>query len=322
MKLFTGSFTALLTTTLFLSACAQDRDVDDYKKTKLNEDLAKVEQVSGNYTGTLKSNSTGEVIGTAGLQLQADTRVNGLNEQQPVLRGVLFFKSSTTIKIIFQNSYFDPETQIFKSSLGGLPSASAGATGSTSSGTASTASPVSLGLDLEGKVDGPKITATLQTFGYPELGATMNLEKSFGTQEFSDAFKPDESSTEAPVELIDRVFIGTYNNKPTKLTINNKSSKPEDRFLDLFNPERRVDATLTISLMNDINFNQVKWDPRNESLNASATRTSSDGPFVTNLTCKIVPTPANKPAQINCEYGSSLFTNRKINLSLTEKTGN
>jgi len=286
---------------LVLCSCAQDRDSDDFKRDKLNEDLAKVEQISGSYLGTLVSTYDGSDLGVVGVKIEADTKVDSFNEQKPVLKGMLYFKSNTAIKIIFQNSYYEEETQIFKSSM------------------IAPSNPNQL-IELSGKIEGSKLAADLESFGYPELGARMTLEKSFSAQDFDSTFMPQADTKVNPVELIDRKFEGIFNGKKMHLSLSNKSFQPEDRFLEYFLPERRLDVTLKISIQNDLVFTNAKWDTRNNSFFASNTRNSSEGPFQTTLECKEVignPKSEGTAVQMNCDY-VSLLNNRRNQFSVTE----
>jgi hypothetical protein len=282
-----------------LSQCARDRDNDDYKRDKVEEDLAKVQSIAGQYWVELISNQTGESLGKVGLELEADTRVDTIRDQVPVLKSILKLQSSSVLKLVFQRSSFDIYKNTFKSTL------ILQAQGS------------SYEVDLSGIIKGDVIEAKISTFGYEELGGRMRLERVVSSQSYEETFREGIRDGRLPYGTIKKFYQGrSSEGRNVSLLIHNEKQTPDERFQLSFLPRRQVEAILTISPTFDPTFTQAFLEGNGAILNASQDRTSNEGAFTLNLNCKRVGF-LGQLEQLECRYYSSLngFT---LNFNFTE----
>jgi hypothetical protein len=285
-----------------LAACARDRDADSHRRGKLQEDLAKLQAIAGVYSGQLLSNSNGESLGTAGLMLEADTLINELNEEIPILSGALSFKASSNVKIVFTKSTFNSETNVFKlTSTIKFPD-----------------NEKIYNLNFNGVLVGDVIQATFESFGFSELGANIKLERMVSTQAFEETFSIPTNPEALPYGTIQKIYRGkTSRGTEATLSLKNDGFTVEDRFLQSFLPERSLVATLGLSPTLRIAFSNTRLQVKTGAVSATKIQQSSAEPITISLNCSKKGMRGTKEI-LKCTYTASGNSGQVITVEMDE----
>ncbi len=252
-------------TMVLCSGCTRDSNFDDYEKRKLDEDLSKITEVTGLYTGELISKKSKQSLGKLVIEIQEDTRVLDLDTAVPVLRGKVIFLGDTKVRLVFKDSYYDSTLKKFKSTLS--ISSLSGEGRETKE------------LDLIGYPEGETLRGSIEFFGYGEHAGTFVLEKQkSGSAE--DLLKPfDDAESNSPsTETFNRSFSGEasfYNKMKSSedkaeirnvaLSVSNFVNNPEFKFFELFSPKKKVSVVLDLDT--DIQYvYDGEWDEESQRL--------------------------------------------------------
>jgi hypothetical protein len=123
LKLATSSFLSLVTLSAFLISCAKDHDLDDYKQEQFQKDYAKVASAAGRYSGTLKSNRTGETISALQITLSVDAKsVNSTDQSKDTVKPVIaadieFAGNDDGVEVPASNAVYSPVSGLFHAEL-------------------------------------------------------------------------------------------------------------------------------------------------------------------------------------------------------------
>lgn len=282
----------LLASAVMVSGC--DRTLDDYRREKVDQEIAKYQAVSGVYQGSLISNRSGGELGFATLELEADRVVGESNdrlstEQRAVLRGKLTFSGNGNSVLTFRNGYYDPSTGLFRASI-----------------------PVSrrggkeVEINLAGKLTDSRLSGYVEAFGYREDGANFELLKSV-----SGAAAPISHGrlTPSPAPIL-RQFTGTAKYKDgstqqAKLGVLTQELSTEEEFLYTLLPVRTVDATLEFGNNVTLLFKESQWDLRAGTLRGRVDGVRGADRYQLDLDCNRIALDGGRQGW-KCRYVSSI----------------
>ena len=284
-----------ISTLVILGSCAGDRDLNDQKRDQVARDLAKLKEVEGFYEGQiLKPNST-EVLATIGLELEARTVPNSLNERQAVLQGNMVSGQDPSLRLPFVSSYFDSETGLFETESPWIQPDDQMKTRT---------------LTLKGRFRGSVLEGRLGVFEFPEADYSLRLTRqaSRGYRDFLGLNQGDASG-ETPGRAW--VFLGEMEGPngpgPVRLSMSSKSMTPETNFLNLLSDHWYVRVSLDFSPSSrgvgvPIDLGLGRWEPKLGRLFVAREQNSgSVGTFRTSLRCAV----ESSGRQMTCEYFNS-----------------
>lgn len=245
---------------LFLAACG-DRNLDDYQKDRVAEEVAKIDSISGIYDGEVIRKSDGVSLGHLVMELQPDTQINLPNDKvvaqrQVFLKGSLELRDQKSKFISFSGAYYDSTTNTFQAMISMIDSNS------------------NLKLDMIGKVNRSDILGTIEVKGFPESQTTFKLRRSSDqTQRPIQILKNESAMPEgSPLERWDAVKVTPSSSSDAKsfFTIREIDTTSEQEFFQVFAPLKYVDAALYFSEKTGISFSNALWDLRTGRLSAKA----------------------------------------------------
>lgn len=225
--------------------CSKDRNMDDFKRDQLVQNLARINSVSGAYTGSVISKLDGTNLGAITLKFQAKTDIQS-SEQRAIVSGTLSYKSLTSAEIVFDNGYYDNITGDFQVTI---PITQEGG--------------IAGKLSLSGVVANDKWNGSIEVQGQSDFGGELDLVK--------NAPLPNTASIEVggtrlqQMKRLDYVYIGAYRTgttvTPFRMTFINRDVLPEQRFYKLFSPVRNVSVNCDFTDF-ELNFTSAILDDK------------------------------------------------------------
>ena len=277
---------------LGLTGCSRDRDTDDYRKEKVLEELARLNTISGTYTGELKSRATGEKLGNISVQLQADTTADRTpdgtrTEERPVLRTRVSYIGQHPLTLVFSAASYDSTANTIKSQ-------------SAVTKTDKTVYQV----DLIGVIKGDSLEGSIQAFGYPENAAVFVANK--GVQPTEQGDLPPDFREFNQSYIGSTVTSANGTQISPRLRILSNPLSREEEFLELVLPIRNVRATLSLGLNAEVVFSQARWDEQTGNLQGIAELGTSDIKTNILLKCHQTNIPGLQIPGWSCDYSSSI----------------
>jgi hypothetical protein len=153
---------------LTMSGCS-DRTPEDYQRKRVNEELAKIQAIAGNYTGEVTMNANGETLGVLSLDLAASTGVVAASPsnpatQRPVLRGELTLtKAGKDLRIPFNEGFYNPDLKSVQIAIDVPVSAEAGARTYT--------------VEIAGAFQGDALVGSIRAYAYPANALSFTIKK-------------------------------------------------------------------------------------------------------------------------------------------------
>lgn len=260
------NYFVLLVLISYLWACSKDQNLDDYKQTRLNQNLAKLQAIQGRYSGYLKSKRDDSSLGALQLTLKATTQVQGSTDEsrataQPILLVNVEFQGVSHVAIVANNSYFDPDSGRFQANI---PVQQQNAQGQAHTETISITAVVSAGT----------ITGTLEATGYSDYGGMFVLSrngKDLDTLAKESKFNPDSVFTQK--NYIGKINFSGGAQKSVVMILLKAPTTSEVDFLNLLIPERLIQINLNFGNDAHIIFNNGNWDQRTGALTGQTTLT-------------------------------------------------
>lgn len=235
----------VLLTVGLLSGCSKDKNMDDFKRDQLVQNISRINSASGSYTGSVISKLDGTNLGAITLKFQAKTDVQS-SEQRAIVSGTLSYKSLTNAEIVFDNGYYDNITGDFQVTI---PITQEGG--------------VAGKLSLSGVINGDRWNGNIEVQGQSEFGGELDLTK--------NAPVPNRSSIEVSgtrlqqMKRLDYVYTGAYrlgdSVTPFKMSFINRDILPEQRFYKLFSPVRNVSVNCDFTDF-ELNFTNAILDDK------------------------------------------------------------
>lgn len=255
--------------TFALTGCGLDSSVDDYRRAKVGQELAKYQAIEGTYAGRLNSNRDG-ALGTLVIKLRAD--VDNIDssdrlssEQRAVIRGELTFMHdsdpSRRTTLTFNDGYYNDSDGVFRATT----------LVTQSSGTQTR-------LDLYGRIRLGVFDGRIEITGYSEDGGNFRVVQGASVIE-----EPGSSPDIRPRPVIDQRLVSrarfSSNGRieTVRARISAHEASNEEDFLLLFRPFRTVDIVLNIEPGLVFFSPNGKWDLRAGTLRAKLTTPSGHG---------------------------------------------
>lgn len=257
-----------------LSACLQDKTLDDYNNDKAIKDSARIQAVSGAYRGTLYSKKTGEALGPIEIEVHNEIINTTSGTQQAGI--------SATVRLIR-----DGELEI------GFPSAPFNTSGMriTNSAVVNLGStnplPVTVRLDasfdksdtLSGEIFvqnqsrfGGQFKAQLNAQNAPELPSAPSVELGAdilpGTQQDFVGFEfPDSGPSEILMEVRHKGFLTSA-----------------EKFVSLLKPDKIVDITIDRQSIRNTILG-ANWNTETGTIDSSGTVSGTNDKFPMSIGC-------------------------------------
>jgi len=225
---------SLVVLILLLVGCSKDKNMEEYRREKLQEKISRINSVSGTYSGPMISKIDGSNLGIITLNFQARTDIQstigqGINEQRATVSGSLNFKSFTSAEIVFNNGFYDDTTGDFQVSI---PIVQEGGISST--------------LSLIGMVIENQWNGIIEVNGQPDFGGQLKLQKKTSqSQKTNIEGKIGVGGIRLEqISKVNYIYEGSYLlddiSTPFKLSFINRDLLPEQHFYKLFSPVRNV----------------------------------------------------------------------------------
>lgn len=234
----------LLAVSIF-AGCAKDKNMDDFKRDQLVQNISRISAVSGVYSGSVVSKLDGTNLGAISLKIQAKTDVQS-SEQRAIVSGTLSFAGVSSAEIVFDNGFYDDITGDFQVTI---PITQEGG--------------VAGKLSLAGVINDGKWNGSIEVQGQSEFGGELDLTK--------NAPIPNRSSIEVggtrlqQMKRLDYVYTGSYRLgdviTPFKMSFINRDILPEQRFYKLFSPVRNINVNCDFTDF-ELNFTNAIIDDK------------------------------------------------------------
>lgn len=281
-----GVFAALLAASLAAGGCAKDRDLEDYQRDKLSEELTKLQAVAGVYRGRAVSRETGKFLAGVTLDLRADTRTVSPSEQRPILRGSVTLHGQENATLTFSEASYDPNTGSLKASQ------------RMTSG---------YDVDVYGELRDGRLRGGLEVFGHSAQGADIDLVR--------DGLLPTEAPSAGVADDLLRApwnFRGPrrVSTPPTPdddvlMRISADVFTTEGRLSQRLMPVRRVRVVLDFGRSVQAYFPNADWDRRTGTL-AGKTNYSNNGyNYELTLECNEPAGGIGTGRRFDCRYEST-----------------
>ncbi len=250
------------------AGCSQDKNMEDFKREQLVQNLSRISSVSGTYSGSVISKLDGTNLGAVILKIQAKTDIQS-SEQRAIVSGTLSYRSITNAEIVFDNGFYDNITGDFQVTI---PVTMEGG--------------VAGKLSLSGVISNDKWNGSIEVQGQSEFGGELDLTK--------NASLPNRSSIEVggtrlqQMKRLDYVYTGAYrsgdSSVPFKMNFINRDILPEQRFYKLFSPVRIVNVNCDLTDF-ELNFTNAILDDKAGTLVGRDPVDQRGTPARANLSC-------------------------------------
>lgn len=304
------NFSIFLVVATFTAGCAQDRNLDDYKKQQAQNDLAKLSAPAGRYSGQLTGLS-GNLLGAMQMTLVARSIANANSDgtagtAAASLVGTIEYQNGTTsLSFVTTTSNYDSSTGTYSATVVIPTTSSASA---TSGATASSGTPTATGsqtLVLSALIRGNLITnGTIQSATSSSNIVNFSLTKNGDPIGSLNAKIGNKAAAANPTanETVSYIGTTTFNTsgeiKPVQIQILKAAKRTAEDFLVLVNPAENV----TVSL---------NYGPKASLVNPNATRDLSKNSLSGSANLPI-PNPTNSAGaltnliiNLDCQYSNN-----------------
>jgi hypothetical protein len=245
------------------TGCVQDRDFEDWRREKLNEDLAELAPAAGTYRGSLTSKQSGLALGAMEVILTPQVRMTpGMSGDKidgaPALAVQITFQDADTrFALTALDSYYDRFSGRLEVTL---PIARANGRSEQ--------------LVLSGSLGELGLGGQLQITGAAELAATFSLQKN-STETISEIAQKlvgqksrDPNSASASWKGTTKFLPGVE--RDVSLVFIDPTTTPEEQFLNRFAPTQVVQFTLNYGDSVKLVHEGAIWDRRTGKLTGRA----------------------------------------------------
>ncbi|MBN8554389.1 MAG: hypothetical protein J0L93_03000 [Deltaproteobacteria bacterium] len=286
-----------------LSAGCGDRNLQDYQKQKVAEEISKIQPIIGIYSGEILSKSDQSSVGKLTFQIDADSRINLSTDQstptrQAVLKGTLQLESNKKITIPFSDGYFDSVTGEFQLNIFIRRKTTDEVT-----------------MQIKGFLVGDSLNGNLQVREYPERGAVFKLKKINADQIKPSVISKDSSISPEGGKPDTWIFREPGQNgkadRMIKFFIFQDTHSDIEDFLSNFVSVKIVDAAVDFNSGVQVIFSPSKWDLRTGTLKGGYKAETSSQSIDIRLDCiSYLLSEYSNPNQMNqigwnCRYINS-----------------
>ncbi|NDD91190.1 hypothetical protein EBZ37_03800 [bacterium] len=273
------------------AGCVADKDLEDWRRQKLNENLGELYSASGAYRGELTSKLTGEPIGAFEVTLVPQVRVipgatgERADGQATLAARIIFQDQATRLALTALDSYFDQTTGKLEITL---PI-------QRSNGRVEQ-------VVLSGSVGNNLLGGELQITGASELAGVFKLAKD-SAQSISQIAEKIRSSKPgaSPGVWLGTSRFGAALEQPVTAVFMESEVSPEEKFLNRFASIQVVQFTLNYGNSFRLVHNDALLDRRTGKLTGKAKITDKD------LTSEIVTECESSGGEWNCSHHTDGF---------------
>jgi hypothetical protein len=244
---------------MFGAGCAKDRTIDDWRRQRVNEQLALIRSVATTYRGTMNAVADGTPFSTATVSVDGKTRTSDARDRpgaevQAVLRINVTLEGDRPLTLTFEDGAMDPSSMEFKA-----------ATQVEGRGHA----------EIEGTFVGGRMSGRLEASGYPAQGVRFELDRVGGDGQASfGPGGPDGGKYKPIPRRDDEIFHGysamaKFSDGETSrvsMTIGRSENRQEEDFIETLMPFRVVDVIVSLGPFKEALINGATWDRRTRSL--------------------------------------------------------
>ncbi|MCM0606457.1 MAG: hypothetical protein KA715_10235 [Xanthomonadaceae bacterium] len=258
----------VLVLSLGLIHCGPPVDPESIDRQKMMDTLAKLDALKGTFTGEVLNQKTDEVVGVGTLSLSADSEIyNPPTQSKSLLRTVLratleLQLPEKKLTITFNESYFDPERNLFRVGFNPMLADPRLNVQSKSS------------FVLTGNLSGDNIKGEVVADGYPTDGMKFNFKNTAGSTELNQALVV--SPTDHSAEQLERVYVDSA--KKYRFVMSGRTLSHEVDFYKMLTPFQWVEVSYFFGIDTPVLFESAKWDRRTRQLTA-ITKSSSMSSF-------------------------------------------
>jgi hypothetical protein len=290
-------------TSLFLLGCSADKNMQDFQKEQLQQNIARINSVAGTYAGFLTSKIDQKNLGGFSLKFEAMTDVASnsgqtTSEQKVKVSGTLKVESFMAAELIFDNGYYDSDTGNFQVTI-------------NVDIDANTKSIIS----LVGTISGDTFVGKIEVTGQPKFGGNLNLVK--------NATMPSTTSIEVggtrlqQIKKTYSVYNGFYNDgtgvTPVKMTFSIEDAKANQKFYRLLSPVTNIYINLDFSDF-ELNYSNASLDDNLGTITGVNPLDRNKRDAKVNLNCNQFEDPKNNEYGYDCELR---FTKSVLNIHFT-----
>lgn len=271
---------------LLLSACSKDKTLDEWKRERTAQEVAKIEAVSGNYSGTLTA--TGEPMA---IELRAGTRITSSiagasSDRQGTLTGKVTIDGESYSFLTFDQGFFDVDAHDFKIEIPVTQR-----NGST------------IVIEISGNANGGELNGRIEARGFSELSGAFRLKRVGAAASASSVRLNSVNASKLPTRVAN--YTGTVKNAraesfAAEIVIMSPKASVEQLFLDRFTPVEWVDMTFVIDGAAPL-FSNSQWDHRRGILSGERAEKSSSDQSSVVFEC-VEPSGSTNGAILDCRY--------------------
>jgi hypothetical protein len=253
---------------LAASGCS-DKDTYQWRESQVEQQLFKIQAVSGVYQGALRSAQGNDSWGNLSIDIEPDTGVqnssDGLtSEQQAQVAGTVHVDGVMTGQAAYEQAYYDPDSGIFKIEI------------PVTEPDNSTAK-----IEVEGTIANNELTGRISAAEYPEYGGTFTLKRGGPAANTSGLSGWGSSSSPFAMEYATDAHATTQ----VAMSIHRIDSSPEQTLLDLMQPEHYVAVSLDLDDGLQMQFSQCKMDDTTQTIEGAGTSGIGSAGIPISLTC-------------------------------------
>ncbi len=270
MICFLGFFGA---TQLTLTSCSKDKDIEDYKREKIEEENAKVQSAAGLYQGEFQHlGERDRGLGNIRIELIPDTKIilpPGSNkpEEQLVLKAkVTIGYLGKKYEMTFPEGFFDSVNKILR--------------GSMSINSRIDNKPIQ--IDLSGILEGDSFKGKILASGQTSFGTLFKVVR-------NGSLPADQSDAENSETLnySGRAQYSDGTEKTIDLSLFKNNQTDDEDVLDLLLPTKTWQANIKISSTLQLLFSNAQWDVLQNTLTGKTQVRRGLETYEFSLTCKL-----------------------------------
>lgn len=251
-----------LSSLLLAFGCAKDKNMDDYERDQIQQNLARINAVQATYIGPVRSNFDGGNLGIMSLSFKASTDIQSnsgrtTNGQKVSVSGSLKLQSLTPIEVTFNNGSYDDVNGHFVVSIA-IPNENKS-------------------IVLDGTITENRWRGTIEVTGQSKFGAYLDLEKNAPPSN-TQGLEIGGTRLEE-IRNLNYKYVGNYkiDNKilPFILSFTNRNVLPEQELFKLFSGARQVSVKCDLTAF-EVKFTNAIIDDTNGTLIANNTADGSN----------------------------------------------
>ncbi len=280
---------------LLMSACGQDRNLNQYRTSQVEQELRNYRSIQGTYRGLAYQVGSKKPLGSVEIQLFANTVIDsdGLrSEPRPVLQSyvTLNVPGLNEIVISMDTGFYFAQEKRLKTSVNAIRN-----------DTPRT-------IQLEGEIRGNSIEGLLSVFGFPSTALEVDVKRD---DEWPVLMLSDYAKDRLPYVSargkISYTGIAKYSGgrqEKVAMELRNNSVNSADMMIDLLSPVRVFTSIIDVSTSSfRLSFSNMSWDSEAGTLVGSQIRGGIQN-VNHKLECESVSN--SKAEGWDCKYTSSL----------------